>query len=64
MLHVRKLDNMKYFKNLLQVIDHKKYYTFEFREEKERDLVLDAIQKKTSYLMEKKTFSTVDVLGT
>ena len=55
---------MKYFKNLLQIVDGKKYYTFEFKEEKERDAMFLAIETRTSYLIDKPKFYTVDVLGT
>lgn len=27
-VHLRKLENMKYFKNLLQIVDLKKYFNF------------------------------------
>jgi hypothetical protein len=55
---------MKYFKNLLQIVDGKRYYTFEFKEEKERDGVYGVIEAKTNYLNDKQRFYTVEVLGT
>ncbi len=55
---------MKYFKNLLQIVDGKRYYTFEFKDEKERDAMYAAIEAKTNYLVDKQRFYTVDVLGT
>lgn len=55
---------MKYFRNLLQIVDGKKYYTFEFKEEKERDSMFLAIETKTNYLTDRPRFYTVDVLGT
>ncbi len=55
---------MKYFKNLLQIVDSKKYFTFKFKEEKQRDSMFTAIETKTNYLTDKPKFYTVDVLGT
>jgi hypothetical protein len=50
---------MKYFKNLLQIVDGKRYYTFEFKEEKERDGLYGVIEAKTNYLSDKQRFYTV-----
>ena len=59
----RDLPNLKYFKNLVQIINADKYLTIQFKKDKQKQLFMDALAK-TDVSSKVNDFIEVTMLGT